>query len=365
MDEEEAEEEAEEEDVAEDAAAEYEVDEIVQEVLHSDPEGSEDGIEYIEEGQQLPEQETHEVAEAAQLPGGAIQETWEANPEEACELVEIIEEGELEEEGECVEEMEAVRAEELLDHDPGGAVEEPVEDIAVDKLVEPQGEGSDDLLGLEEDAISDISGPAEGARAPDEQSDEDDDVEIISANIAGQTSREALSEDDIEEAPPEDDEHDAPPEDDADDEPSAESSSSSDEEPDWLRELTSPQTMGDEESAAAANIAEVTAAFLDGLTVGSQAYPQYVPSLSKYLISHPEAVVSRKGKKGKGQKKGGGKRYFGGEERSEDVMANKVVSGCWACGKLDHESQDCIFKRCFVCSGQGHEVNEPWPNAAG
>ena len=30
---------------------------------------------------------------------------------------------------------------------------------------------------------------------------------------------------------------------------------------------------------------------------------------------------------------GTGKRYFGLEERSEDVMADKVVTGCWACGK--------------------------------
>ncbi|CAE8647040.1 unnamed protein product, partial [Polarella glacialis] len=36
-------------------------------------------------------------------------------------------------------------------------------------------------------------------------------------------------------------------------------------------------------------------------------------------------------------------------------MADKSVVGCWACGKLDHESQDCVFKRCFVCSEQGHE----------
>lgn len=39
-------------------------------------------------------------------------------------------------------------------------------------------------------------------------------------------------------------------------------------------------------------------------------------------------------------------------------MADKVVTGCWACGKLDHESQDCAFKRCFVCAEQGHESRE-------
>lgn len=39
-------------------------------------------------------------------------------------------------------------------------------------------------------------------------------------------------------------------------------------------------------------------------------------------------------------------------------MADKVITGCWACGKLDHESQDCAFKRCFICSEQGHEARE-------
>ncbi|CAE7832192.1 dgkA [Symbiodinium sp. CCMP2592] len=125
-------------------------------------------------------------------------------------------------------------------------------------------------------------------------------------------------------------------------------------EPIWLRgdgiEVPDPKVAED---------AEVCAAFLDGLTGGDveldMAFPQYVPNLARYLVGHPEALVS---KKRKGHKKGAGKRYFGAEERSEDVMADKVIVGCWVCGKLDHESQDCVFKRCFVCSEQGHESSE-------
>lgn len=125
-------------------------------------------------------------------------------------------------------------------------------------------------------------------------------------------------------------------------------------EPSWLRgdgiEVPDPKVAED---------AEVCAAFLDGLTAGDveldMAFPQYVPNLARYLVCHPEALVS---KKRKGHKKGAGKRYFGAEERSEDVMADKVIVGCWVCGKLDHESQDCVFKRCFVCSEQGHESSE-------
>lgn len=125
-------------------------------------------------------------------------------------------------------------------------------------------------------------------------------------------------------------------------------------EPVWLRgdgiEVPDPKVAED---------AEVCAAFLDGLTGGDveldMAFPQYVPNLARYLVGHPEALVS---KKRKGHKKGAGKRYFGAEERSEDVMADKVIVGCWVCGKLDHESQDCVFKRCFVCSEQGHESSE-------
>ncbi|CAL1172327.1 unnamed protein product [Cladocopium goreaui] len=125
----------------------------------------------------------------------------------------------------------------------------------------------------------------------------------------------------------------------------------SDEEPIWLRNVgvLDPKVAED---------ADVCAAFLDGLTgfeTDLEAVPQHLPCLARYLVGHPEALVT---KKKKGHKKGSGKRYFGGEDRSEDVMADKVVTGCWACGKLDHESQDCIFKRCFVCSEQGHEVSE-------
>ncbi|CAL1127309.1 unnamed protein product [Cladocopium goreaui] len=140
---------------------------------------------------------------------------------------------------------------------------------------------------------------------------------------------------------PQDDEAEADEADDAE----------SDEEPIWLRNVgvLDPKVAED---------ADVCAAFLDGLTgfeTDLEAVPQHLPCLARYLVGHPEALVT---KKKKGHKKGSGKRYFGGEDRSEDVMADKVVTGCWACGKLDHESQDCIFKRCFVCSEQGHEVSE-------
>lgn len=74
--------------------------------------------------------------------------------------------------------------------------------------------------------------------------------------------------------------------------------------------------------------------------------------LFHYLIRHPQNLVTRRRKvPGKGSKS----RYFGGDGPSEDVMADKVVTGCWACGKWTHESGDCHLKRCFVCSGQGHE----------
>lgn len=140
---------------------------------------------------------------------------------------------------------------------------------------------------------------------------------------------------------PQDDEAEADEADDAE----------SDEEPIWLRNVgvLDPKVAED---------ADVCAAFLDGLTgfeTDLEAVPQHLPCLARYLVGHPEALVT---KKKKGHKKGSGKRYFGGADRSEDVMADKVVTGCWACGKLDHESQDCIFKRCFVCSEQGHEVSE-------
>lgn len=106
--------------------------------------------------------------------------------------------------------------------------------------------------------------------------------------------------------------------------------------------------------------AAVCAAFLDGLgpagvEEADPVNPQYLPQLARYLIGHPQGLVSGRRTGGKGK---GGKRYFVGDGRSEDVMADKVVTGCWACGKLDHDSHACVFKRCFVCSEQGHEFSD-------
>jgi len=123
-------------------------------------------------------------------------------------------------------------------------------------------------------------------------------------------------------------------------------------EPAWL-DLPLP----DEDPTEEAADAQVRAAFLDGLVSGSEecdlAYEQYLPRLARYLIGHPQGLICGR----RGFSKGKGKRYFG-DGRSEDVMADKVVKGCWACGKLDHESHECDFKRCFVCSQQGHEFSE-------
>lgn len=123
-----------------------------------------------------------------------------------------------------------------------------------------------------------------------------------------------------------------------------------DEEPRWLAgEIV-------EDDAAAAD-AEVCAGILDAADEADDedmAYPQYIPRLAQYLIGHPGALITRKRKN---LAKGKGKRYFG-QSKSEDVMADKVVTGCWACGKLDHDSSECSWKRCFVCSGQGHESAE-------
>jgi len=78
------------------------------------------------------------------------------------------------------------------------------------------------------------------------------------------------------------------------------------------------------------------------------------PLLERYIIGHPESFVtaSRK-RKGKGV----GKRFFT-PGKSEDVMADKVLTGCWVCSKLDHGCWECPFKRCFTCSHQGHTFEE-------
>lgn len=106
------------------------------------------------------------------------------------------------------------------------------------------------------------------------------------------------------------------------------------------------------EDPSTAADANVRAAFLDGANITEEqcGFDDVCPMLAQYLISHPQALISNKRKR----YKSGDKRYFG-EQRSEDVMAEKVVSGCWACGRHDHDCGQCQFKRCFICSELGHE----------
>jgi len=116
-----------------------------------------------------------------------------------------------------------------------------------------------------------------------------------------------------------------------------------------------------EECPRTAEDAEVLAGLLESGQGGgrrtSSAEPgeqePLLPRLALYLVGHPQAMVL--GGSSSSKRRG---RFFANADRSHDVMADKVISGCWACGKLDHESQDCTFKRCFLCSEQGHEHSE-------
>lgn len=139
----------------------------------------------------------------------------------------------------------------------------------------------------------------------------------------------------------------------AEEQDDASSNGDAEEEPPWLIGLEQENDGG-----AAAMDAEVTGGFLDGLADQQEneeeALPQYVPRLAQYLIGHPEALITKRRKK---PGKGSAKRYYA-QEKVLDVMADKTVTGCWACGKLDHESQECEFKRCFICSEQGHEQSD-------
>eukprot|EP00449_Zooxanthella_nutricula_P047000 CAMPEP_0198592166 /NCGR_PEP_ID=MMETSP1462-20131121/137784_1 /TAXON_ID=1333877 /ORGANISM="Brandtodinium nutriculum, Strain RCC3387" /LENGTH=146 /DNA_ID=CAMNT_0044323741 /DNA_START=27 /DNA_END=464 /DNA_ORIENTATION=+ len=100
--------------------------------------------------------------------------------------------------------------------------------------------------------------------------------------------------------------------------------------------------------------AEVAAGWLDEAREDEEddALAQYLPDLNRYIIGHPQSLITKRKRKGGKGKKG---RFFA-EQKSEDVMADKSVTGCWACGRLDHESDECAFKRCFCCSQQGHEL---------
>lgn len=182
-----------------------------------------------------------------------------------------------------------------------------------------------------------------------EVADEADDGALWEENVVGEPidhQRSAVDYSDVAELAP------APAEDDptALAEDAVSSNGDADEEPPWLADLEISNDGG-----TAAMDAEVTGGYLDELADQDEdmdaAYPQYVPRLAQYLIGHPDALITKRRKR---PGKGCGKRYYA-EEKTTDVMADKTVTGCWACGKLDHESHECEFKRCFICSEQGHE----------
>mmetsp|Transcript_81665 Transcript_81665/g.141994 ORF Transcript_81665/g.141994 Transcript_81665/m.141994 type:complete len:744 (-) Transcript_81665:91-2322(-) len=135
---------------------------------------------------------------------------------------------------------------------------------------------------------------------------------------------------------------------------SADDGFNTDGEPQWLQleEVQDTQTV----AAAEAQADRLQASSNDEIQALKDLW-ESCPSLMRYAIGHPAAFVMRKRRKGG---KGGGKRYFGGEQQSEDAMAHKIASGCWACGQLGHDSQDCEFKRCFICSERGHEHSSCW-----
>jgi len=121
-----------------------------------------------------------------------------------------------------------------------------------------------------------------------------------------------------------------------------------DKEPQWLLALVpSEDAPSLEETMARCD-------YMDGLEDVEAELSELCPKLGHYLIGHPQALVTKKRKR---PSAGMQNRYFV-PEASTDVMAEKVVTGCWACGKLDHESQDCPYKRCFICSEQGHDRSE-------
>eukprot|EP00929_Paragymnodinium_shiwhaense_P022665 TRINITY_DN1441_c0_g2_i1.p1 TRINITY_DN1441_c0_g2~~TRINITY_DN1441_c0_g2_i1.p1 ORF type:complete len:731 (+),score=215.85 TRINITY_DN1441_c0_g2_i1:115-2307(+) len=200
------------------------------------------------------------------------------------------------------------------------------------------GEPSDQTVGEEEQALGELPCERPVEMAGDVAGEEDDDVEFICEEKTGDAfawSRGEGDADDVLSEDPEDDGTEAPR---------------------WLV-LAEPGA----EDVTVSLDAESSASLLDGVDpkeaggeeAEKKAIEETCPTLWQYIVGHPQAWVTAKRKRP--QAKG---RFFSGQEKSEDVMADKVVTGCWACGRLDHESHECVFKRCFTCSEQGHEVSE-------
>lgn len=134
-----------------------------------------------------------------------------------------------------------------------------------------------------------------------------------------------------------------------------------DAEPPWLGPLGETQGAGAGAAAAVAADSAKRAAVLDAIPAGAtQADLELaVPLLARYLMGHPRALIvpgrPRAGGGCPGARASGGRYFLDAGPAEGDAMADKLAASCWACGKADHNSKDCKFKRCFVCSQLGHE----------
>jgi len=144
--------------------------------------------------------------------------------------------------------------------------------------------------------------------------------------------------------------------------------SESDAEPWWLGQVL-PFGCDDAAAAEAAADAAVRCEALDAAIQGKSSasdseQADMVPQLTRYLSLRPQALIvpGKKQNRSNRAASGSGGRYFldTGPELANDAMAAKLAIGCWVCGKLDHNSKACEFKRCFNCSQLGHESAECW-----